>query len=66
MSKPDSIATTNATPSAAPRTDRAPARRPGARRISEGIIAGYLHNISQRHRPTTHGRKPRLLGTASR
>jgi hypothetical protein len=34
-----------------PRADRESARRANPHLISEAIVASYLHDISQRHRP---------------
>ncbi len=41
-------------------------RRPSTRLISEAVVAGYLHDISQRHRDDGHGsgaraRRPEYL-----
>jgi hypothetical protein len=64
MRKPKSTATT--VTSSSRRTDSAVNRRPAARRIFEGVIAGYLHDISQRHRHTAPGRStPPAVVTAS-
>jgi hypothetical protein len=38
----------------APRSPRISTTRPGLhRRVKRGIVAGYLHDLSQRHRPGT-------------
>jgi hypothetical protein len=58
MRKPKSTATRTAvTPVSA---------RPRARRSLEGVVAGYLHDISQRHRRTVSPPPRRLLGATSR
>jgi hypothetical protein len=44
----------------------ADAARPRARRTFDGVIAGYLHDISQRHRHTVTPPPRRLAGAASR
>jgi hypothetical protein len=34
-----------------PHADLEPRRRPSTRLISEAVVASYIHDISQRHRP---------------
>ena len=33
-------------------------RRPSARLISDAVVAGYIHDISQRHRDGAHASEP--------
>jgi hypothetical protein len=40
--------------------------RPQSRRSFDGVIAGYLHDISQRHRHAVSAPPRRLLGAAPR
>ena len=36
----------------------APARSALHRRVKHGVVAGYVHGLSQRHRPVQVARKP--------
>ena len=45
------FATTDASGRRGPRREQESARRGNPRRISEAVVASYLHDISQRHRP---------------
>ena len=40
-------------------------RRPNIRLISDGVVAGYIHDISQRHRDGVHAAEPRSRRPAS-
>ncbi len=51
-----------------PRAPLEPGRRPSIRLISDAVVAGYLHDISQRHRDGAHASEPvrrRALGRES-
>ena len=41
-------------------------RRPNSRLISEGVVASYLHDISQRHRDDAHASELRGSDRGSR
>jgi hypothetical protein len=49
----------NATSTRADRRSSHTERRPSARLISEGVVAGYIHDISQRHSDGGRGHSPR-------
>jgi hypothetical protein len=49
----------NTTSARADRRSSHTERRPSARLISEGVVASYIHDISQRHSDGVGGRSPR-------
>jgi hypothetical protein len=49
----------NTTPTRADRRSSHSERRRDIRLISEGVVASYLHDISQRHSDGVRGRSPR-------
>jgi len=46
-------------------SDRGPARRPSAQRITDAVTASYLHDISQRHRPEVRSPQSNLGSVVS-
>jgi hypothetical protein len=49
------------TSGSSPTTEQVPARRLSPQLISEAVVAGYLHDISQRRRRSVPSRKGHLL-----
>jgi hypothetical protein len=59
-SRPHTSAT-DGTGRRSPRTQHDRARRLSQRSISDAVVAGYLHDISQSRRRSTAGRENRVL-----